>query len=237
MLNASAVVFVSSAYRDALTARYKNNALISSMLREKSVVIPNGINDTFFAPDNFSHRTELDAPVQIISAAMIDQNKNHLNLARAVDMLNQQGYSLELTVIGRSVDESITRELKSYSFVKVLPPVTQDELKKVYRAADIFALTSFYETFGLVYAEALSQGLPIIYTRGQGFDGQFPDGYVGYHVDAGEIKSIAEGIKSVIGNYGALQAHTRSAARKFRWDAVAMSYYDLYKRILSGGSK
>ena len=237
MLNASAVVFVSPSYRDALTARYKNNALISSMLREKSVVIPYGINDTFFAPDNFSHRTELAAPVRIISAAMIDKNKNHLNLARAVDMLNHQGYSLELTVIGRSVDERITRELKSYSFVKVLPPVTQDELKKVYRAADIFALTSIYETFGLVYAEALSQGLPIIYTRGQGFDGQFPDGYVGYPVEAGDIKSIAEGIKSVIGNYGALQARTRSAARKFRWDAVAMSYYDLYERILSGGSK
>lgn len=40
-------------------------------------------------------------------------------------------------------------------------------------------MPSHKETFGLVYAEAMSQGLPIIYTKNQGFDGQFPDGYVG----------------------------------------------------------
>ena len=40
-----------------------------------------------------------------------------------------------------------------------------------------FCLPSHAETFGLVYVEAMSQGLPIIY-EGQGFDKQFQDGEV-----------------------------------------------------------
>jgi len=44
-------------------------------------------------------------------------------------------------------------------------------------------MPSITETFGLVYAEALSQGLPVLYTRGQGFDRQFEEGEVGYAVD------------------------------------------------------
>ena len=38
----------------------------------------------------------------------------------------------------------------------------------IYRENDIYVMPSIIETFGLVYAEAMSQGLPVIYTRGQG---------------------------------------------------------------------
>lgn len=38
----------------------------------------------------------------------------------------------------------------------------------VYRDSDIFVMPSKFETFGLVYVEALTQGLHLIYTKGQG---------------------------------------------------------------------
>ena len=41
-------------------------------------------------------------------------------------------------------------------------------------------MPSITETFGLVYGEALSQGLLIIYTKGQGFDGQIKEKLAGY---------------------------------------------------------
>ena len=37
-------------------------------------------------------------------------------------------------------------------------------------------MASFKETFGLVYFESMSQGTPLIFTKGQGIDGYFePD--------------------------------------------------------------
>ena len=63
---------------------------------------------------------------------------------------------------------------------------------KYFIESDIFVMPSRYETFGLVYVEALSQGLPVIYTRGQGFDGQIPDGEVGYSVKCNDVNEIAE---------------------------------------------
>lgn len=55
-------------------------------------------------------------------------------------------------------------------------------------------MPSFTESFGLVYAEAMSQGLPVIYSKGQGFDGQFAEGVVGYHVDAHDPEELCENI-------------------------------------------
>lgn len=43
-------------------------------------------------------------------------------------------------------------------------------LARLYRPASGFAMVSFRENFGLVYAEALSQGRPVVYSKGQGFD-------------------------------------------------------------------
>ena len=43
--------------------------------------------------------------------------------------------------------------------------------------------------------------MPVIYTRGQGFDGQFEDGEVGYSVNCFDAEEIADRIEDVINNY------------------------------------
>ena len=77
----------------------------------------------------------------------------------------------------------------------------KDELLKEYRLNDIFVMPSKTETFGLVYAEAMSQGMPIIYTKNQGFDGQFCEGYVGYHVKYNDYRYIAKKISRIYSEY------------------------------------
>jgi glycosyltransferase involved in cell wall biosynthesis len=58
----------------------------------------------------------------------------------------------------------------------------KEKLLNNYRNSDIFIMPSYNETFGLVYIEAMSQGLPIIYTQNEGVDGYFKEGSVGYSV-------------------------------------------------------
>lgn len=59
----------------------------------------------------------------------------------------------------------------------------------MFAESDIFVMVSHSETFGLVYIEALSQGLPILYTRGQGIDGTLKE-KIGEAADSYDENSI-----------------------------------------------
>ncbi len=90
---------------------------------------------------------------------------------------------------------------KKYNWLTLSKYIPKIELAERYRNSDIFIMPSKPQTFGLVYVEALTQGLPIIYGKGQGFDGYFDEGVVGYHAEAFDISDIANAIESVIANY------------------------------------
>ena len=50
--------------------------------------------------------------------------------------------------------------------IEILPPVVGVAKDHVFRQADLFVLPTFSENFGLVIAEALSYGVPVITTSG-----------------------------------------------------------------------
>ena len=93
-------------------------------------------------------------------------------------------------------------------------------------------MPSYYETFGLVYPEAMSQGLPVIYSKNQGFDGQFEEGYIGYRVDPHDPLDIAEKINKIVENYSELSQNAIQAYKKFSWDILAEEYIAIYKSIV-----
>jgi glycosyltransferase involved in cell wall biosynthesis len=92
------------------------------------------------------------------------------------------------------------------------------------------------ETFGLVYIEALSQGLPIIYTKGEGVDGYFENGApFAYPVD--DPQNINEVAQKIID--ASLQLNTElkktcvEQAQRFDWKNIAEIYKDIYSSILT----
>ena len=85
--------------------------------------------------------------------------------------------------------------------------MSKELLLSQYRQNDIFILPSKKESFGLVYAEAMSQGLPVIYTKGQGFDGQYPEGEIGYHINPNDSMDIANKILLIVGNYNVISGN------------------------------
>lgn len=232
--NAAAVFFLSPVYRDHVLDRHVPQKAREA-IRSKSFVIPNGIEDFWF--DHLYHREVGSAGprkgkrITVLHVGDIDANKNLLLTAEGIDILNRRGWDIQFRAVGKVREERIREKLAQYGFVSFSPPQLHEQLIYEYRQADVLAVPSHTETFGLVYAEAMSQGLPVIYTRGQGFDGQFPEGTVGYSVDSHNAEEMAENIVKVCERYDELSLNCADAVQRFRWDGIAREYRRIYETI------
>lgn len=110
--------------------------------------------------------------------------------------------------------------------------MSPEELRDFYRTSDIFAMPSFTETFGLVYIEALSQGLPIVYTQNEGIDGVFKDHSIGIATNPTNPNDIAKDIISIINNFNAYANEVkRISLEPFMWNCIASRYSNIYHII------
>lgn len=142
------------------------------------------------------------------------------------------GYEVSYTIVGRITRKKYWNIINQYTFIKYVPHCKKEDLINYYRNADIFVMPSKHETFGLVYAEAMSQGLPVIYTKGQGFDGQFEEGEIGFSVAYDSPKEIADRIVDILNNYVNISYRCLLNIDRFKWDEIAKKYYEIYKAIL-----
>lgn len=224
--NAETIIFLSPAYQEKVLRDYiPLDAL--EQIAEKSLVIPNGIAQLFFKTDAVP-RTLGDA-LRLIYVGELNSNKNLELTVQAAELLRAQGKNVTLSAIGAVKEEKYRSLMENKDFITWHDRCPQDEVIGHLQQADIFVMPSHAETFGLVYAEAMSQGLPVLYTAGQGFDGQFPDGEVGFAVSDTDAAALAEAIVKVAENYEVLSKNAISCAKKFDWDTIADTYYRLYQ--------
>jgi L-malate glycosyltransferase len=83
-----------------------------------------------------------------------------------------------------------------------------------------------------VYIEALSQGLPIIYSKGQGVDGYFSDGEVGYACNPDDLNSIVGCAEKIIKNYSVISKNCFKSLNQFKWQNICRDYEDIYRSVL-----
>lgn len=163
----------------------------------------------------------------------ISKRKNILTTIKAINILREKGYDVKFTIVGKVVDEGVYKDIQKFDFIKYIPPKPREELLKIYQGNDIFVMPSITETFGLVYSEAMSQGLPVIYTKGQGFDGQFEDGEVGFAVDCFDADEIADRIIEVLDDYETISSKCLHSVDKFKWDSISLKYSRIYQKIIN----
>jgi len=226
LVNSKAIFFQTKNVLNELLAN------IPFSLRKKIIrkhhIVHNGIDD-FWHESLFKRDCELDdKEFSIITASSIEENKNLINVANAISKLNKNGYKIKYSIAGNVKDEQILEKLKSFNFISFLGELGKHDLRNAYRESDIFIMLSHRETFGLVYAEAMSQGLPIIYTRDQGFDGQFAEGLVGFHSSPNDINEIEQVIIRVSENYKHLSANASNLVSKFKWEHIGKQYNKIY---------
>lgn len=228
--NANKIEFVSCAYKEKLSAKLPEP--YKSSLNNKSMIMPFGIDDFWFCNRIAGNKSFNANRLRLIQAGDISVNKNQITAAKAILELKKKGLDIEYTVVGKKMDDRTANTLKKMG-VKILPYCGKEELLHLYRENDIFIMASVHETFGLVYGEALTQGLPLIYTRGEGFDKQFDDGEVGYSVDCTSTREIQKRIIQIRDNYEAISRRAVEKSEKFNWAGITEAYKKMYNEIIT----
>jgi 1,2-diacylglycerol 3-alpha-glucosyltransferase len=96
------------------------------------------------------------------------------NIPFVFEIFKQLPENITLTLVGYGIDYEAMQTLAfdtlqlSKKRIRFIHKPTQDELLKLYRNADLFIFTSTIDTQGLVLAEGMSQGLPVIALDGPG---------------------------------------------------------------------
>ena len=120
-------------------------------------------------------------------------------------------------------------ELGMSDRVTFLPPQSRDQLVHVYRAADLVAVPSYSESFGLVAVEAQACGTPVVAASVGGLPVAVRDGVTGRLVDGHDLDDWAKAIHALLERGPeTMGAAAVEHAATFSWahtvDALLVSY-------------
>ena len=141
----------------------------------------------------------------LLSVGRLDAQKDQATLIHAFASLSAKWPNWQLKIFGegplRGKLSALVESLGMADRV-TLPGITRD-IAAEYRGADVFVLPSRYEAFGLVTAEAMSYGLPVVgFADCLGTNELIEDGSSGLLVTPGDdrAKSLAQALGSLFAN-------------------------------------
>ena len=229
--NARRIVVLSPAYADRLERLIGHKR--SGRIMPKVTVVPNGIDAQWF--DAPARVPTASYPKRLLYVGKFTRDKNVLRLIEATATLAKQ-IPLRLTIVGGTgaQENAVLHKIRSgrYPFLTYVGPIDDsDELRQLYREHDIYVMPSKHESFGLTYIEALSQGLPILYSRREGVDGYFADTSVGQAANPNSTTNITAKLRLLLSGDGTNSARCRIEATRFQWPAIAQEYERIYRRV------
>lgn len=233
--NANQLVCITPSIKSIILSRWQHKGI--KELINKSDIINNGIDNIWL--DNLSvEYRERNEPVNVLYIGRFDSNKNVMRLIKAISLLRKER-DVRLIIVGKSGGndeeyEEVMKEIDTHHDYLIYLGAIYDKQKliQVVKGCDFFAMVSHSETFGLVYAECLTQGLPILYSKGTGFDEMYPDGFVGYSVDSYSDEDIARGLQKIIEHYSELKINiSKLDFCRYSWNYTAQKYLEYYDTI------
>jgi glycosyltransferase-like protein len=135
--------------------------------------------------------------------------------------------------------DALREELQLNGDVRVLGPVQDSELEELYRAADVFALPSVKEGFGLVVLEALAAGLPAVVSDLDVFRCFLDDGDSALMAPVGDDVALGDALVRVARDEALaarLRARGHAVAESHGWDRAATAHEAAYARFLDAGT-
>jgi glycosyltransferase involved in cell wall biosynthesis len=144
-----------------------------------------------------------EKPLQLLAVGSIVPRKAYDVLVRAMAPL--AGGDWQLTIVGpidRSAQalaavQAAIAETGLAKRITLAGPADRERLDTFYAAADAFLMPSLYEGYGMVLAEAMARGLPIVCTTGGAAASTVPDA-AAIKVSPGDVAALSEAVSRLI---------------------------------------
>lgn len=177
-------------YNSRASAKYLETAFGRS--RDRGAIVPHGAPDIEPAALVRSLRNKSDVSsdrVRILYVSRLERRKGtDLLLDAAVRLLKQRD-EIEFLIVGRDAYAQDPRRSYAAQFqaahpelegkVQFLGQLSDDEVAELREAADIFCVPSRYESFGIIYVEAMRYALPVVALAAGGVTDIVVDGETG----------------------------------------------------------
>jgi D-inositol-3-phosphate glycosyltransferase len=207
-------------------------------------VVPCGVNLNLFRPlDKAAARQQLgfaqDESI-VLYVGRFAPVKGIDRLMEAIAHL-QHHQRLRLVIVGGDGDGApeyknfrrLARKLSIQDSVTFIGRIEQDGLPPYYSAADVLAVPSHYESFGLVALESLASGTPVVATKVGAMESILREGETGYLVSNGSPRLLAKGVERFISDSNGLSPHeVRASVTGYAWSNVSSAMIDEYGAVL-----
>ena len=192
ILRYAKVVFYVNPYSKVLLEKRLGGHFFNIFLKSKLVLLPNIVERETQAGKNPGSGGRNFLTILRMDRKSV-KRKNLKNLLKAFALV--PNYNLDIIGSGdyEDVVKSWVKNLGIQNRINFLGKIPNAEIDRYLQSSIAFLLPSHSETFGLVYAEALLNGTPILYSKNRlGFDGFFEN--VGPKVEPNSVESIKAGI-------------------------------------------
>jgi phosphatidylinositol alpha-mannosyltransferase len=209
-----------------------------------AVLIPNGVTTDRYAmadplpgwPGGTDDVTR-DAGAIGFLGRMDEPRKGLQLLLKAFEILARQRPGLRLLIAGPGdVDEVCAKVSPALrDRVVVLGLVSEEDKIRAYHSVDVFVAPNLRgESFGIVLAEAMSAGAPIVASDIEAFRRVLRDGRAGALFRTGDAESLASVTGELLDDPARrkhLSAEARAAVRAYDWSTVARDVVRVYETV------
>ena len=195
-------------------------------------VIPQGIDKVFY-----SIQCNPKSNV-ILCVGAIAPRKGHLYTVEMFEWLRAKGIDAKMRIIGSLADrgyyEQLQQKIAESAYkedIKLEANLPREELLKAYADAKLFVLHSREESQGIVFAEAMATGLPVVATKIGGIPYVVADGESGLLCPYGDVNVMAQCAELLLTDenmWNEFSSAAKVIAKGYSWTDIANRIVRLY---------
>jgi glycosyltransferase involved in cell wall biosynthesis len=231
---------------DRLIAVSQAAARFSRLLgfpEKRITVVPNGVDLSCFNGrlDASLMRRELSIGGEplVVTASRLIKRKSPALLVSAFARVLKVVPDAKLVIAGSGREkDNLSRQVKDLNIansVFMMGGLSKEKVAQLMAAADVFALPSEVESFGLALLEASAAGVPVVCSNSGGVPEVFQDGFNALLYPPGDDNAMGKAIIRLIQDKKLAKAISTNAvgtASRFTWEIAAERTLRVYEEVL-----